>query len=145
MSKHSLQNTEEEPIRRWNDRSRNRRTHEVPFIAACSHFTRKNTRFRAPASSPTQAPCNSHAAIRNSEDCFPTSFEYWISLPCLRLNFRFHQNFIGCPCLASARRRFPTVGAAQTPRWCDGYQSRCQTSQPRGMLMMLDIPWDLIF
>ena len=94
---------------------------------------------------PQQAPCNSHAAIRNSEDCFPTSFEYWISLPCLRLNFRFHQNFIGCPCLASARRRFPTVGAAQTPRWCDGYQSRCQTSQPRGMLMMLDIPWDLIF
>ena len=44
-----------------NDRSRNRRTHEVPFTAACSHFTRKNTRFRAPASSPTQAPCNIHA------------------------------------------------------------------------------------
>ena len=40
-------------------------THKVPFtfIAACSHFTRKNTRFRAPASSPQQAPCNSHAAI----------------------------------------------------------------------------------
>ena len=44
-----------------NDRSRNRRTHEVPFIAGCSRFTRKNTRFRAPASSPTQAPCNMHA------------------------------------------------------------------------------------
>ena len=28
-----------------NDRSRNRRTDEVPFIAGCSHFTRKNTRF----------------------------------------------------------------------------------------------------
>ena len=27
----------------------------VAFIAACSHFTRKNTRFRSPASSPTQA------------------------------------------------------------------------------------------
>ena len=26
----------------WKDRSRNRRTHKVPFIAACSHFTRKN-------------------------------------------------------------------------------------------------------
>ena len=38
-------------------------THEVPFIAACSHFTPKNTRFRAPASSPTQAPCQIHAAI----------------------------------------------------------------------------------
>ena len=35
-----------------NDRSRTRRTHEVPFIVAYSHFTRKNTRFRAPASSP---------------------------------------------------------------------------------------------
>ena len=45
-------------IRDRNDPSRNRRTHEVPFIAACSHFTRKNTRFRAPASSPTQSPCN---------------------------------------------------------------------------------------
>ena len=28
------------------------------FIVACSHFTRKNTRFRAPASSPKQSPCN---------------------------------------------------------------------------------------
>ena len=45
-------------IRDRNDRSRTRRTHELPFIAGCSHFTRKNTRFRAPASSPTQSPCN---------------------------------------------------------------------------------------
>ena len=45
-------------IRDRNDRSRNRRTDKVPFIAGCSHFTRKNTRFRAPASSPTQSPCN---------------------------------------------------------------------------------------
>ena len=50
-------------IRDRNDPSRNRRTDEVPFIAGCSHLTRKNTRFRAPASSPTQAPCNIHAAI----------------------------------------------------------------------------------
>ena len=35
----------------------------IPFIAGCSHFTRKNTRFRAPASSPTQSPCNIHAAM----------------------------------------------------------------------------------
>ena len=49
-------------IRDRNDRSRNRRTHEVPFIAGCSHFTRKNTRFRAPASSPRHSPCNIHAA-----------------------------------------------------------------------------------
>ena len=46
-----------------NDRSRTRRTHEVPFIVACSHFTRKNTRFRSPASSPKHSPCNIHAAI----------------------------------------------------------------------------------
>ena len=43
--------------RNHNDRSRNRRTHEVPFIAGCSHFTRKNARFRAPASSPKHSPC----------------------------------------------------------------------------------------
>ena len=44
--------------KRQTDRSRNHRTDEVPFIAGCSHFTRKNTRFRAPASSPKQSPCN---------------------------------------------------------------------------------------
>ena len=42
---------------------RNRRTHELPSVAACSHFTRKHTWFRAPASSPKQTPCNIHAAI----------------------------------------------------------------------------------
>ena len=45
-------------IRAQNDPSRNRRTDEVAFIAGCRHFTRKNTRFRAPASSPTHSPCN---------------------------------------------------------------------------------------
>ena len=50
-------------IRDRNDSSRTRRTDEVPFIAGCSHFTRKNTRFRAPASSPQHSPCNIHAAI----------------------------------------------------------------------------------
>ena len=49
--------------KRQTDRSRNRRTDEVPFIVACSHFTRKNTRFRALASSPQHCPCNIHAAI----------------------------------------------------------------------------------
>ena len=53
-NKHSFQNTEEEP----NDPSRNRRTH-----TRGSHFTRKNTRFRAPASSPQHRACNIHAAI----------------------------------------------------------------------------------
>ena len=49
--------------KRQTDRSRTRRTDEVAFIAGCSHFTRKNTRFRAPASSPQHSPCNIHAAI----------------------------------------------------------------------------------
>ena len=44
--------------KRQTDRSRTRRTDEVPFLAGCSHFTRKNARFRAPASSPKQSPCN---------------------------------------------------------------------------------------
>ena len=47
--------------KRQTDPSRNRRTDEVPFIVACSHFTRKNTRFRAPASSLKHSPCNIHA------------------------------------------------------------------------------------
>ena len=53
-------------IRDRNDSSRTRRTDEVPFTAGCSgcsHFTRKNTRFRALASSPQHCPCNIHAAI----------------------------------------------------------------------------------
>ena len=44
---------------------RNRRTDKVPVIAACSHFTRKNTRFRAPASSPTQV----HATFMEPLQC----------------------------------------------------------------------------
>ena len=59
----ALQNTKGEPITRWNDPNRNRRSHEVPFIAGCSHFTQKNTTFRAPASSPNHVPCNVHAVI----------------------------------------------------------------------------------
>ena len=49
-------------IRAQNDPSRNRRTDEVAFIAGCRHFKRKNTRFGAPASSPTHSPCNMHAS-----------------------------------------------------------------------------------
>ena len=57
---HSLQNTEEEAIASGTTAAAIRRTHGVPFIAGCSHFTLENTRFRAPASSPTQLPCNIH-------------------------------------------------------------------------------------
>ena len=51
--------------------ARTHRTQDVPSIAGYSHFTRKNARFRAPAFSPTQAPCNIHAAITM---CFATKF-----------------------------------------------------------------------
>ena len=42
-----------------NDRSRNRRTPEVPFIAGRSHFTRKNTSFRAETISQNEAHATS--------------------------------------------------------------------------------------
>ena len=42
-----------------NDRSRTRRTAEVPFIAGRSHFTRKNTRFRAQTISQNKAHATS--------------------------------------------------------------------------------------
>ena len=54
---------------RINDRSRTRRTHEVPyvpFIAGCNHFTRKNTRFRAPPSSPKQSPLSDSCSHYNA-------------------------------------------------------------------------------
>ena len=64
-------------IRAQNDPSRTRRTDEVPFIAGCSHFTRKNARFRAPASSPQHSPCNIHAAIpmRSCNQSFKSRIE----------------------------------------------------------------------
>ena len=47
-----------------NDPSRTRRTHELPFIAGCSHFTRKNTRFRARAFSQKEAHATSTQPLR---------------------------------------------------------------------------------
>ena len=79
-----LQNT----LKERNDPSRTRRTDKVPFIVACSHFTRKNTRFRAPASSPQQSPCNIHAAIPMRSAIprhFPSS-----PLPFLTTSHRHH-------------------------------------------------------
>ena len=59
MNNHLLQNTEEEPIRARLERSRTRRKQEVPFIAGRSNFTRKNTRFPAPAFSQNKAHATS--------------------------------------------------------------------------------------
>ena len=69
--------------------SRSRRTDEVPFIVACSHFTRKNTRFRAPASSPQQSPCNIHAAIP-MRSAIPHHFPSSSPLPFLTTSHRHH-------------------------------------------------------
>ena len=61
---HALQNTKGEPITRQNERSATAAQTRYPSSPpACSHFTRKNTRFHAPASSPKQTPCNIRAAI----------------------------------------------------------------------------------
>ena len=62
----------------WPNPARTRRTHEVPFIAGCSHFTRKNKRFRAPGflpkSNPMQHSCSHwecvlQAASKNNCNC----------------------------------------------------------------------------
>ena len=77
--------------RNQNDRSRNRHTQEVPFIVGCSHFTRKNARFRAPASSPQQSPCNTHAfcsilfITTSHRHHFPSS-----PLPIVTTSYRHH-------------------------------------------------------
>ncbi len=76
--------------RNQNDPSRTRRTHEVPFIAGRSHFSRKNTSFRAPASSPKQSPCNIHAAITMRFAAFP-------SLPCALLTTSLCHHFPKSP------------------------------------------------
>ena len=99
-----------------NDRSRTRRTHEVPLIAACNHFTRKNTRFRALASSPTQSPCNIHAAITIRFAAFPsfltTSLRHHFPsspLPFINTSLRHHCPSSPLPFVtASHRRHFPS-------------------------------------
>ena len=92
-----------------NDRSLTRRTREVPFIAACSHFTRKNTRFRSPASSPNKV----HATFMQPLQCiwqhslhhhFPSS-----PLPVLTASLRHH--FPSSPLslvTTSLRHHFPS-------------------------------------
>ena len=45
--------------RAWNPPSRNRRTHEVPFIAGRSHFTRKKHKVSCLATSQNKAPATS--------------------------------------------------------------------------------------
>ena len=47
------------------ERSRTRRTHEVPFIAGRGHFTRKNTRFPAPAFRQNEAHATSMQPLQS--------------------------------------------------------------------------------
>ena len=96
----------------------NRRTQEVPFIACCIHLTRKNTRFRALASSATQAPCNIHAAITmrplpfvttSLPHHFPSSHIVTTSvrspLPFLTTSLRHHFPSSPLPFLTTSLRR----------------------------------------
>ena len=63
--------------RAWFDPSRTRRTHEVPFIAGRSHFTRKNTRFPAPAFPQNKA----HVTSMQPWQCvLPPFIEYSLTL-----------------------------------------------------------------
>ena len=48
------------------ERSRTRRTHEVPFTAGRSHFTRKKHKVSCPGFLPKRSQCNIHAAINNA-------------------------------------------------------------------------------
>ena len=98
-------------IRAQNDRSRTRRTNEVPFIAGCSHFTRKNTRFRAPASSPQHSPCN---IMHHSPSWLPVPFlttplHHHFPLPFLTTSLRHHSPSSSLPFFtASLRHHFPS-------------------------------------
>ena len=60
---HSLQNTKREPIASGTTAAAPAAHRRYLSSPPCSHFTRKNTRFLAPASSPKHGPCNIHAAI----------------------------------------------------------------------------------
>ena len=92
--------------KRQTDRSRTRRTHEVPFIAGCSHFTRKNTRFRAPASSPTHHLPSSPLPflITSLPHHFPSS-----PLPFVTTSLRHHFPSSPLPFVTtSLRHHFPS-------------------------------------
>ena len=63
MNNHSLQNTEEEPIRARFERSRTRRTHEVPFHRRPEPLYTEKHKVSCPGFPPKRSPCNIHAAI----------------------------------------------------------------------------------
>ena len=79
--------------KRQTDRSRNRRTDEVPFIAGCSHFTRKNTRFLCFGFLPKTEPMQHHAAItmRSATTDSKTPYNYaCTSTPKAAWNHRYN-------------------------------------------------------
>ena len=80
------------------------------FIAGCSHFTQKNTRFRAPASSPQHTACNIHASsplpfvITSQSHHFPLS-----PLPFVTTSLRHHFPSSPLPIVTtSLPHRFPS-------------------------------------
>ena len=81
MNNHTLQNTKGEPIRLRNDPSRNRPTEEVPFIAGCSHFTRKKRKVSCfpflPKTNPMQQPCSYYNAFCSMTRLTRISLRTW--------------------------------------------------------------------
>ena len=67
--------TEEEHIRDRNGPSRTRRTHEVPFIAGCNHFTRGKNKVSCscflPKTQPRQQSCSHDKVTTSQSHHFP--------------------------------------------------------------------------
>ena len=103
------------------DRSRTRRTQEVhggTFHCRLQPLYTKNTRFRAPASSPTQSPCNTLAAIpmRSATSPLPSFIatslrHHFPSSPLPFVNTSLHHHFPSSPLpivTTSLRHHFPS-------------------------------------
>ena len=103
-------------IRAQNDRSRTRRTDEVPFIVGCSHFTRKNTRFGAPASSQNRA----HATFMQPLQCVS---QHPVANPHLSTHVATSNDDMKQPCQCNLQPEIqePHRTTAQTPT------TRCKT------------------
>ena len=86
-------------------------THKVPFIAGGSHFTRKNTRFRAPAFFPKSNPVQ-HSCIYYNAFCSITSLTR-ISSPTWQHNMKTFMQTLHCD-LQPQIPKHPTSTHTQT-------------------------------
>ena len=91
----------------WIERSRTRRTHEVPFSVGCIHFTRKNTRFRAPVFSQNEA----HATSTHPLQCV---LQHYVANPNLFAHMATQHGNIH----ATIPLRSPSPLLQRIVRWC---------------------------